>query len=674
MSDYSTVVPPQQNFNKSQAFAAALQRAKQIAAKINPTGAGGDAAQKRPLDDPASKEPEAKKSSRDRSRSPISRPAVTGLTSPAMVGQMPSTLGLAGPIGLGGPVSTEEIKVPDKMVGLIIGRGGEQITRLQSESGCKIQMAPDSGGLPDRVCSLTGNAAAIGRAKELVNAIVNQRYKTEGPDGPRINEIIPQHNSNAPFVEIMIPGPKVGLIIGKGGETIKSLQEKSGAKMVVIQDGPNQEAEKPLRITGDPQKVEHAKNLVYELLAEKDVSGGQSRGGRGGGRGGGSGSYDRGGGQQRNYGGRGQEESQFVVPANKCGVIIGRGGETIKQINQATGAHCELDRRPNQNPNEKVFIIRGSIEQIEAAKQMISDKLGQPYMPTAGPGANGTQGYTPGAPVGGPGAGYPGQWGAPQAPAYAQPYHQQHMDPNAMGGMAPQAQPQPDYSQQWIEYYRSLGMHSEADAIEQQTKTKQAAAAAAAAAAGGPGGPQPGMVGGPQGPGPQPGAMMPGQPQPVQPQPNPAVQQQQQQQQPQPQQQQANGQPDYSAQWAQYYRSLGKIKEAELIEQQMKNKQQQQQQQPQQQQMPGMPQPGGAPAPGAPQMPAAPAPAPGPPGQPGYYAPQPPAGPYGQPYGPGPAGYSGYHQPQYPGYPGPMGPPGGGPPQPQQPPQQPQEQ
>lgn len=80
------------------------------------------------------------------------------------------------------------------------------------------------------------------------------------------------------------------------------------------------------------------------------------------------------------------------------------------------------------------------------------------------------------------------------------------------------------------------------------------------------------MVGGPQGPGPQPGAMMPGQPQPVQPQPNPAVQQQQQQQQPQPQQQQANGQPDYSAQWAQYYRSLGKIKEAELIEQQMKNK------------------------------------------------------------------------------------------------------
>jgi hypothetical protein len=43
----------------------------------------------------------------------------------------------------------------------VIGRGGEQITRLQAESGAKIQMAPDAGGLPDRVCTLTGSQEAI---------------------------------------------------------------------------------------------------------------------------------------------------------------------------------------------------------------------------------------------------------------------------------------------------------------------------------------------------------------------------------------------------------------------------------------------------------------------------------------------------------------------------------
>jgi far upstream element-binding protein len=35
----------------------------------------------------------------------------------------------------------EDFKIPDKMVGLVIGRGGEQIKRLQMESGCKIRIA-----------------------------------------------------------------------------------------------------------------------------------------------------------------------------------------------------------------------------------------------------------------------------------------------------------------------------------------------------------------------------------------------------------------------------------------------------------------------------------------------------------------------------------------------------
>ncbi|KAL1115476.1 hypothetical protein AAG570_007506 [Ranatra chinensis] len=341
----------------------------------------------------------------------------------------------------------------------------------------------------------------------------------------------------------MIPGPKVGLIIGKGGETIKTLQEKSGAKMVVIQEGPNQEAEKPLRITGDPQKVEHAKTLVYELLAEKENQQrrdhDRGRGGQGGGRGG---YNDRGG---RGYNDRrGSDESTYVVPASKCGVIIGRGGETIKQINQQTGAHCELDRRPGNNPNEKIFIIRGTPEQIDAAKQMISDKLGGvsisllmqgPGGGGMGPNANGYGGGPGGPPQ------YGQNWAAPAA--YQQPYHTQ-MDP--CGGM-PQMNTQtgqPDYSAQWIEYYRSLGMHSEADTIEQQTKAKVSEGGGQGGSGGGGGG---GVGGGGGGAGSGPGVPAGG----------PAQQ---------------NGQPDYSAQWAQYYRSIGKIKEAEIIEQQMKSK------------------------------------------------------------------------------------------------------
>lgn len=172
-------------------------------------------------------------------------------------------------------------------------------------------MAPDSGGLPERVCSLSGNRDAINRAKELIMNIVQQRGRSEGLVGLDLGNL-PMASNNYQgsgmnncnpnmgagmgngsagtggagavprnFVEIMVPGPKVGLIIGKGGETIKQLQEKSGAKMVVIQDGPNQEVEKPLRISGDPIKVEHAKQLVYELIAEKEMQAYSRRAGGG---------------------------------------------------------------------------------------------------------------------------------------------------------------------------------------------------------------------------------------------------------------------------------------------------------------------------------------------------------------------------------------------------------
>ena len=71
-------------------------------------------------------------------------------------------------------VVTEEFRVPDKMVGLIIGKGGEQITRLQAETGCKIQIAPDSGGLPDRPCQLTGSAASIAACKQQMQDIISR--------------------------------------------------------------------------------------------------------------------------------------------------------------------------------------------------------------------------------------------------------------------------------------------------------------------------------------------------------------------------------------------------------------------------------------------------------------------------------------------------------------------
>ncbi len=42
----------------------------------------------------------------------------------------------------GGNATSEEIKVPDKLVGLVIGKGGDQLHRLQSDTECKVIISP----------------------------------------------------------------------------------------------------------------------------------------------------------------------------------------------------------------------------------------------------------------------------------------------------------------------------------------------------------------------------------------------------------------------------------------------------------------------------------------------------------------------------------------------------
>jgi far upstream element-binding protein len=57
--------------------------------------------------------------------------------------------------------------------------------------------------------------------------------------------------------------------------------------------------------------------------------------------------------------GPGVRKVDFPVPAAKCGLVIGKGGETIRQINQSSGAHVELNRSIPENGPTRLFTIRG---------------------------------------------------------------------------------------------------------------------------------------------------------------------------------------------------------------------------------------------------------------------------------------------------------------------------
>uniref|UniRef100_A0A915PJM8 K Homology domain-containing protein n=1 Tax=Setaria digitata TaxID=48799 RepID=A0A915PJM8_9BILA len=568
----------------------ALQRAKELAASSHSNP------QKRPNSDDSS------------NLYPTKRVNITGNTMDMGGSMQISTLGGPGHVGAGGmppvggvgEVVMETMEVPDHCVGLVIGRGGEQISQIQSQTNCRVQMSPESDGNNMRQCTLQGSKMSVDRARAMINEVIARAGNRPPPNRPgHFDGGVPVGTGRQITQEMFIPGAKCGLVIGKGGETIKNIQEQTGVKMVMIQE--NQESggqPKPLRITGEPEKVENARRMVEEIL--------QSREDHPPGHFGFPGSFGIGGGQ-RSIGevivprasvgmiiGKGGETikrlaaesgakiqfkpdddqttqercaviqgtteqiakaTQFIselvkksgaaggaemfymhVPSNKTGLVIGKGGETIKQICAESGAHVELSRDPPPNASEKVFIIKGTPYQIHHAQHIIRIKVGDiaPGTPVpqfhgqGGPGAGGDafgvgHNAVPSAPQGYgngnaqfAGAGIAGQTGAQwnttfghqqndpgqaawnqqyygqqgqQQPGYQQgAYATQYQQPAqpqpqpAQTSAAPAVNPQtgqPDYSAQWAEYYRSMGMHEQAALIENQLKQNAAAAAAA---------------------------------------------------------------------------------------------------------------------------------------------------------------------------------------------------
>jgi len=170
------------------------------------------------------------------------------------------------------------------------------------------------------------------------------------------------------------------MLSGKGGEMIKKIQQETGAKVQF--DPVNQNLgdmdEQLAIITGKPEQLRLAQ-LKIEELVETALHGPGSRGGPGGGSGGPdrerrNDSWGGGGGGHHNRRGD-QEEERMPVPVGRVGMVIGKGGETIRSINQQSGAHSEIDRNgPNDGP-ERIFVIRGSRSQIEHAKSLIMEKV-----------------------------------------------------------------------------------------------------------------------------------------------------------------------------------------------------------------------------------------------------------------------------------------------------------
>ena len=62
----------------------------------------------------------------------------------------------------------------------MIGRGGENISRIQSETGTRIQFKPDDPNLETRGCVITGTTEACHAARDKITEIAAQKLAEHG--------------------------------------------------------------------------------------------------------------------------------------------------------------------------------------------------------------------------------------------------------------------------------------------------------------------------------------------------------------------------------------------------------------------------------------------------------------------------------------------------------------
>lgn len=281
-----------------------------------------------------------------------------------------------------GEGEVESITIESNLVGLIIGRQGENLRRVEAETGCRVQFitGPEETG-PYRECKITGTHARRAAAKAEIKRIiddsgmagssrpVSERPPRDAPPAARAASHQPALRDGEDSMQIMVPDRTVGLIIGRGGETIRDLQERSGCHVNIVGEQKSVNGLRPVNLIGSREAAARAKDLIMEIVeSDSKSTTGKDRGpaqrepvrdtGFGGGHSGGD-----------------KISDSIFVPSEAVGMIIGKGGETIKDMQSTTNCKINVSQSSGPGEIEREIGLVGSAEAIAAAKRAIEDKV-----------------------------------------------------------------------------------------------------------------------------------------------------------------------------------------------------------------------------------------------------------------------------------------------------------
>ena len=230
-----------------------------------------------------------------------------------------------------------ELRVPNNMVGLIIGKQGENIIRIQTQLGVHAHIAKEHEMLPGetlRSIVLKGTPNNVNEAKLRIDEIIQQQInKVSGGSSNTNNSNDRDAMENYTYVvKLPVPNDKVGFIIGKGGMNIKGIQERTRAN-VQIPLGPDEDnpAARTLSIGADTKEAVDAAQMEIFMTLQQYAQQAQTQA---------------------------ANNLMILIPDDRVGIVIGKGGTTIKDLQSRLRVRIQIPQTPEPGSMPPMRSIR----------------------------------------------------------------------------------------------------------------------------------------------------------------------------------------------------------------------------------------------------------------------------------------------------------------------------
>lgn len=260
-----------------------------------------------------------------------------------------------------GPKGMYQKKLEEQTNCRILIRGKGSVQRESMIPGVTLQPSPDDNE-EQHVLIVGDTEKDIEKAQAAINSVLNADEETRNAirneqlrSAQEINDklygtvdesLLTPYGPPSPSAYIIpVPNDCVGLIIGKGGETIRQLQQESGAKIQVAKKEVAETGQRNVFVEGTPERYEHAKRLIEAIVAEHQ----------------GNFTFDQ-----------NTSTVYYPVPNSMVGLLIGKNGDNLKNMMLRTRAMIHVPKVPEPGQNQRMVQIRGTKSQIENVRREVA--------------------------------------------------------------------------------------------------------------------------------------------------------------------------------------------------------------------------------------------------------------------------------------------------------------